>query len=139
MKFSLASIALFAGLATSGIALAQAPAGAPAGSTAMCKDGSYTSNPTKKGACAGHRGTKEWFEGVAPAVPAPPTAKAAAPASTIAAAPGGGADKVWVNTPSDVYHCPGTKFYGKTKHGEYMTEAAAKAAGDRPEHGKPCS
>lgn len=40
--------------------------------------------------------------------------------------------KVWVNTATGVYHYPGSRWYGRTKHGEYMTESAAKAAGDRP-------
>lgn len=26
--------------------------------------------------------------------------------------------KVWVNTASGVYHCPGTRWYGSTKRGE---------------------
>ncbi len=45
---------------------------------------------------------------------------------------------VWVNTTSKVYHCSGTKSYGTTKNGKYLSEAEAKAEGDRPDHGKPC-
>lgn len=54
------------------------------------------------------------------------------------AAEGGGANKVWVNTESNVYHCFGSKYYGKTKAGEYMSEAAAKSKGNQPDHGKAC-
>jgi hypothetical protein len=161
MKISLASLALFAGLIASGLAAAQAPAAAPAGSTGLCKDGSYTSNDTKKGACSGHKGVKDWYGAAATAAsgstattaatpapaktPAAATAPAATPTKTAAATPatapaaGGGAGQVWVNTSSKVYHCFGTKYYGKTKQGEYMTEAAAKAAGDHADHGKACS
>lgn len=55
------------------------------------------------------------------------------------AAPGGGDGKVWVNTASKTYHCAGTKYYGKTKAGEYMTEADAKAKGNHADHKKACS
>jgi hypothetical protein len=47
--------------------------------------------------------------------------------------------KVWVNTRSGVYHCPGTRYYGTTKAGTFMAEAEARAAGHHPTHGARCS
>jgi hypothetical protein len=46
--------------------------------------------------------------------------------------------KVWVNTASGVYHCPGTHWYGNTKRGEYMPQAEAQKKGYRPAYGKVC-
>jgi hypothetical protein len=40
--------------------------------------------------------------------------------------------QVWVNTASGVYHYPGTRWYGKTKQGEFMSKAEAQAHGYRP-------
>lgn len=56
-----------------------------------------------------------------------------------AAAAGGGSGKVWVNASSKTYHCEGSKFYGKTKTGQYMTEAEAKTKGNHAVKGKACS
>jgi hypothetical protein len=46
-------------------------------------------------------------------------------------APGGGHGMVWVNTDSHVYHKEGSRFYGKTKKGKYVSEADAIKEGDK--------
>lgn len=209
---SLAALALVAATAH-----AQAPAGAPAGANGICKDGSYSMQATKDGACRGHKGVQSWYSAdtgkapaktsakaskaaapapaampaptpaamapsrpapapapaqpmrPAPAMPAPaaaapapmrpaPTPAASAPAASTpaastpgkrlspeaaaaqkTAAPGGGPGLVWVNTASNVYHCNGDAFYGKTKAGAYMSEADAKAKGAHGDRGKVCT
>ncbi|MEQ1486845.1 MAG: hypothetical protein ABL913_14970, partial [Methyloglobulus sp.] len=137
-----------------------APAAA-ATATGLCKDGTEYTGASKRGACRGHKGVKEWYadrqapaipetaatpapaapsarEAVAPATreatPAPvaPAARTAEPASApaqMAAPVAGGSGKVWVNTRSKIYHCEGSKFYGKTKVGEYMSQVDAQAKG----------
>jgi hypothetical protein len=47
-------------------------------------------------------------------------------------APGGGHHQVWVNTETGVYHREGSRFYGTTRKGKYMTEQDAKQAGYKP-------
>lgn len=38
---------------------------------------------------------------------------------------------VWVNTKSNVFHVRGDKYFGTTKHGKYLCQSAAVAAGAR--------
>ena len=47
--------------------------------------------------------------------------------------------RVWLNTASKVYHCPGSANFGTTSRGEYMSESAAVRAGARPAGGKRCA
>jgi len=150
---SAAAEAAPAGAATPAPAASATAAAPAAGASGQCKDGTYSTATSKKGACRGHKGVKDWYaaaEAARPAASAAPAAvtpavatrapAAAAPSATTpaAAAPGGGAGLVWANKDSKVYHCQGDRWYGKTKEGAYMSEADAKAHGYRADHGKAC-
>src|SRR4029450_8316254 len=65
------------------------------------------------------------------AKPAPATRTTTAAATKATPAPGGGPGMVWVNTDSHIYHKEGSRFYGKTKTGKYMTEQEALKEGNR--------
>jgi hypothetical protein len=52
------------------------------------------------------------------------------PATATTPATGGGNGQVWVNSATHVYHKEGSRFYGKTKHGKYMSEQDAIKEGD---------
>ena len=87
----------------------------------------------------------------APAAPAPAASSSGKPSSPAAAskpassAPAAAASEqappakgmVWVNTETKVFHREGDRWYGKTKHGKYMTEADALAAGYRESKERP--
>jgi hypothetical protein len=151
MSKSISIATLAAAIALATVSFAQAPAATPAGATGLCKDGSYYSGATRKGACAGHKGVKEWYgaataagsastpaAAAAPAAAPAATTKSAKPTASTAAAAGGGTGMVWVNKATRTYHCSTDKWYGKTKNGEYLSEADAKTQGFHAAHGKAC-
>jgi hypothetical protein len=45
---------------------------------------------------------------------------------------------VWANTASGIYHCSGTRYYGKTEAGGFMTQKQAQDIGYRPAYGRIC-
>jgi hypothetical protein len=70
--------------------------------------------------------------------PTPQAATRQPPKPAVQQAPGAAKNKVWLNTSSKVYHCPGDRYYGRTKDGIYMTEAEAKSTGAHAARGQTC-
>jgi hypothetical protein len=60
-----------------------------------------------------------------------PAKIASAEAATTAPALSGGHSLVWVNTEKHVYHREGSRYYGTTKKGKYMTEREAIQTGNK--------
>jgi acyl-CoA synthetase (NDP forming) len=116
------------------VLLGIAPLGAQTTPPTTSNSASPTTNTTttapakksrKKSAVAADSSTTS-----APATASSSTATSKAPVATApAAAAPPQKGMVWVNTASGVYHAEGTKYYGKTKQGKYMTEADAQKAG----------
>ncbi len=127
-----------------------AAAASTGAATGLCKDGTEYTGASKRGACRGHKGVKEWYADseekedqiAAPtAKPAASSKKAEAsepPARPRQAAPASGSGQVWVNTNSKIYHCEDSRFYGNTKEGEYMGEAEAQDKGYRANRRQEC-
>jgi len=119
----------------SGASPAAAPAQAPSKASAPGTRQPRAATPAPTAAPTPARTAPASESSAAPArtAPVPESSAAQTPAA------GGGPGMVWVNLPTKVYHCAGTRFYGTTKNGKYMTEAEATAMGARPDHGKACS
>ncbi|RDS85814.1 hypothetical protein [Dyella psychrodurans] len=160
-SFGLIAVVAAALMAAPGVYAQQAAS--PAGSmTVQCKDGTSVTVTTMKGACHGHKGVDKSASSSsgssssnassassnasmsAASTTAASSSKSSmssksAPAATPAA--GGGPGQVWVNTSSKTkaYHCQGSKWYGTTKQGKYMSAADAQAAGYHAAKGEKCS
>ncbi len=91
MKSGLSLLLAVLTFSLSSVMSAQAPAGAPAGANGLCNDGTYSMRASKRGACRGHQGVKQWFAADAPApaktAPSTSVAPASAPVAPAAAAP----------------------------------------------------
>jgi hypothetical protein len=130
MKFLLTSL-LLAIIATASFAQSAAPSPSPAASPAAspakhhhkkADQTAITASPSPVASPV----TATTIKTPAPAKKTPPGAFVP-PAN---AAPGGGNGWVWVNTSSKAYHKEGSKWYGKTKHGKYISEPDALKEGD---------
>jgi len=118
MKRLLISVALGAGFLLSVGAYAEAPAG----STAQCKDGTYYSGTSHKGACKGHEGVKEWLDKTAATPAAKPAAAPAEKTTTAAATPTPTAPAGATAQCTD-----GTYYSGKTHKGACKGHQGVKA------------
>ena len=119
--------------------------------TARCQDGSYSYSTSRQGTCSGHGGVSEWLAtDAATAKCKDGTLSASVSRQGTCSRHGGVASwitpsnastagaRVWVNTSSRVYHCPGSRYYGGTKQGQYMTEGEARGNGYRPAYDRTC-
>jgi hypothetical protein len=111
---------------------AAAPASSPTAKRARKKSEAVTSpSPSPAKFSLGELFKPKSSAATSPAAVSHATAKSTGAAAGNPPAPGGGHGRVWVNTDSHVYHKEGSRFYGTTKKGKYMTEAEAVKEGNR--------
>jgi hypothetical protein len=93
------------------------------------KSADGTATPKKNSSQDSTTSTVTTSPAAAPVAGGPASAPASKTAPLQKTSPARNVGMVWVNTESGVYHKPGTRWYGKTKQGKYMTEADAIKAG----------
>jgi len=124
------------GLATICVAQGQSPtpAESPAASPSPAEKAASPSPTESPTASPKAKPTPKKAKAERKASPAATPAPAARSAEEAAnpPAPGGGHGQVWVNTETGVYHREGSRFYGTTRKGKYMTEQDATQAGYKP-------
>jgi DNA uptake protein ComE-like DNA-binding protein len=104
---------------------------APAAASASAPPASNASNPPASKAAASSPAAAPAATPAPAQTPAAPAAPAGPTKSSSAAQGSPGNGNVWVNTETGVYHKEGSRYYGKTKQGKYMSEADAVKAGYR--------
>lgn len=165
MRKMLVSITTTLALAAGAAYAVPPPIGAPAGATAQCNDGTWSSSMSRNEACRDHQGIKAWYlddsptktpaQGMMPpqtfpnprpgqmpnaATPTVGTQTGNRPTlpGGLSPTPGREAGKVWVDPASKVYYCRNDREYGTTSDGGYMSEADAVTKGNRSAHGMTC-
>jgi hypothetical protein len=139
MKMLLVSVVFAAGLLPAPGAHSQQTTAA--GVSATCKDGSSYSGTSKRGACTGHGGVKEWSTPVAakpaataapaPAAKAKPVAASAEPAKPKAAAkPAPAAAPMAAATPVSATCKDGSSYSGTSKRGACSGHGGVKTWGN---------
>ena len=144
--FSFAAVCVWSPLGAQTVE--KAPPGVPADATGQCRDSTYTYAASISGACSSHAGLATWW-GLGRAV-SKESLLTVVPSAAISSslerrnrdsksAQVTGTDSVWINTRSGVYHCRGTRWFGRTAKGRYSSERDAVESGARPAYGRRCS
>lgn len=105
-----------------------------------CPGGQYYGN-TKKGKYLSEReAVSQGHRAAYGQSCSPQASRASAPTQiqSLSSAQPASSTRVWVNPSSNVYHCPGSRYYGNTKKGRYVSESEAIAGGNRPAYGARC-
>src|SRR5437762_9822118 len=131
-------VALFSGIGLATVCVVQAqspsPAESPAASPSPAEKAASPSPAKSPAASPKAKPTPKKAKAERKARPAvsPAPAGRTTEEATNPPASGGGHGQVWVNTETRVYHREGSRFYGTTRKGKYMTEQDAIQAGYKP-------